>query len=449
MASADPDATASAQGAPAPTLTRGFLFSDLRGYTAFVESRGAAAGAELLDRYRVMVREAVVRYRGAEIKTEGDSFYVVFSSVSGAVACALEIVRTAAEASSQAGDAPIRVGIGVNAGETVETPEGYVGSAVNLAARLCSAAAAGEVLVSQTVRDLTANTADVRFEPAGRRHLKGIAEPVVVHRAVAADTPVSRKRPSPLRSRAWLLGAAGAVVVGGIVVALIASGTVARLVGSAPVTPSVVPSASASSAPVITDIAIPTFVEGEPDPTPVPLTSGMYRLTAFRPRTTFTITAPGWQAIEDAADTFELDPAGGGYVIGAVIQVVSTGPCITSPTRLLDPTAHGLVEWLQSTSYVKASDPTPVTAGGYAGLSLEISQAGPPPEGCGDGRGGVSLFRVGDHVFFLRPNERVLVVALDVGRQPVTLLVGAQDQATYDAIVPAARRIIQSIVLAP
>ena len=77
------------------TITRGFLFADLRGYTAFVEQRGAAAAAELLTRYRALAREAIGRFGGAEIKTEGDSFYVVFDSVSSAVRCGLAIVADA------------------------------------------------------------------------------------------------------------------------------------------------------------------------------------------------------------------------------------------------------------------------------------------------------------------------------------------------------------------
>src|SRR5437773_1670563 len=94
------------------SVTRGFLFSDLRGYTDFVETHGAAAAASLLDRYRTLVREAIQSFGGAEIKTEGDSFYVVFNSVSGAVRCGLVITRSAMADALEHGDHPIRVGIG-------------------------------------------------------------------------------------------------------------------------------------------------------------------------------------------------------------------------------------------------------------------------------------------------------------------------------------------------
>jgi class 3 adenylate cyclase len=72
-------------------LTHGFLFSDLRGFTAFTETRGDGAAADLLDRYRTLVRAVIVKLGGAEIKTEGDSFYVVFPSASRAVAAGLAI----------------------------------------------------------------------------------------------------------------------------------------------------------------------------------------------------------------------------------------------------------------------------------------------------------------------------------------------------------------------
>ena len=137
------------------SITRGFLFADLRGYTDFVESHGAVAAASLLSRYRALAREAIGRFGGAEIKTEGDSFYVVFGSVSGAVRCGLALVAEAAAASGEHPEEPIRVGVGIHAGETVELDDGYVGSAVNIAARLCAQAGPGEVIVSETVRALT------------------------------------------------------------------------------------------------------------------------------------------------------------------------------------------------------------------------------------------------------------------------------------------------------
>jgi class 3 adenylate cyclase len=199
--------------------TRGFLFADLRGYTAYLGARGADEAASLLERYRRLVRTAVEAHDGAEIRTEGDSFYVVFPDASSAVACGLAIVAGAERARADDPEHPISVGVGVHAGETIETDEGYVGTAVNLAARLCAAAPAGAVLVSDTVRALTAGVAPVRYEPGGRRRFKGIGEPVATFRALDMAAP----SPAATHRRRWplVLGAAAGLSVAAITVALV------------------------------------------------------------------------------------------------------------------------------------------------------------------------------------------------------------------------------------
>ena len=178
--------------------TRGFLFADLRDYTRFAEEHGDAAAADILRRYRLIVREVIARHDGAEIRTEGDGFYVVFRSVSMAVQAGLAILEGAAEASVDA--APIRPGIGINAGETADTEEGIVSTAVNVAARVCALAPPGELLVTDTVRALTRTYLDVRFLPRGAKRLKNIAEPIELFRVVppmAPDAPVPRRWTKP------------------------------------------------------------------------------------------------------------------------------------------------------------------------------------------------------------------------------------------------------------
>jgi class 3 adenylate cyclase len=90
-----PDAEFPVRGSTAAAAYRGFLFADLRGFTAFVEARGEKSAAELLDAYRGLVREQVGTHAGGEIRTEGDSFYVVFPSARPAVACGLGIAAAA------------------------------------------------------------------------------------------------------------------------------------------------------------------------------------------------------------------------------------------------------------------------------------------------------------------------------------------------------------------
>ncbi len=192
--------------------TKGFLFCDLRGYTAFIERSGDQAAAELLAVYRELVREVIARHEGAEIRTEGDSVYVVFPAASGAVEAGLGIVAGAAERSTK--ERPIAVGVGVHAGETVATTEGLVGGAVNIAARVCAKAQAGEVLVTDTVRALTRTYLPYRFTSLGTQSLKGIAGGIPLYRVEAVPTSGRarlRRQLGARRGRLVLLG--GAVVV--------------------------------------------------------------------------------------------------------------------------------------------------------------------------------------------------------------------------------------------
>jgi class 3 adenylate cyclase/ABC-type branched-subunit amino acid transport system substrate-binding protein len=194
-------------------ITRGFLFADLRGYTDFVEQRGAAAAAALLARYRALARDAIGRFGGAEIKTEGDSFYIVFDSVSSAVRCGLAIAADARAANAEHPQEPIHVGIGVHAGETIEADGGYVGSPVNIAARICAQAGAGEVLVSETVRALTRTLLPVAFRSRGRRGLKGIADPIELFAVEEATSwPSTPRRGLSHRTRGALAGGVAVVL---------------------------------------------------------------------------------------------------------------------------------------------------------------------------------------------------------------------------------------------
>ena len=193
---------------------RGFLFADLRGYTAFGEAHGDRAAADLLDAYRVLVRDEVARHAGAEIRTEGDSFYVVFASARDAVACGISIVDAAARYSVERPDAPLRIGIGINAGETVQRGEAFVGSAVNLAARVCAEARAGEVLVTATVRDVVRGGSTLRFVPRGVRRFKGIADRVPVFAVTASQPQGPRASSWPMTPSAAGIAIAAAVVVG-------------------------------------------------------------------------------------------------------------------------------------------------------------------------------------------------------------------------------------------
>jgi len=153
---------------------RAFLFADLRDYTAFVEREGDRAAAELISSYRTLIRDHLAKHEGAELKTEGDSFYIVFPSPSRAVAFGAEVFRSA-----HADGAPrIRFGVGIHVGETVPLDGQFVGSAVNVAARVGAMAADGELLVTDTVRGLIRTSGDFSYDDRGTVTLKGVSEPM-------------------------------------------------------------------------------------------------------------------------------------------------------------------------------------------------------------------------------------------------------------------------------
>lgn len=170
-----------------------FLFSDLRGYTAYVERMGDAAARRLLQTYRGIVRRSVAREKGAEIKTEGDSFYVVFTSSASAVRCGIAIQRTAARRRKDV----LEIGIGIHAGEVLPFDHQYVGGAVNIAARLAAAAGPGEILISETVRGLMRTAVRVRLEDRGLLMLKGVAEPIQAYAIRVAPVPLPHPAVSP------------------------------------------------------------------------------------------------------------------------------------------------------------------------------------------------------------------------------------------------------------
>lgn len=184
-------AKASSRGTRAAPTTRAFLFSDLRGYTSFVEKHGDRAAARLLRDYRALVRREVARLNGAEIKTEGDSFYVVFESPIAALDCAATILRRTQTRNAKQPDATIEVGIGLHAGEVLPHDDQYVGSAVIVAARLCSKAQTGELVISDTFRGLIRTGHSYAMTDLGALELKGLSEPI---RAWSVDWRESASR---------------------------------------------------------------------------------------------------------------------------------------------------------------------------------------------------------------------------------------------------------------
>ena len=178
---------------PAPkraraATTRAFLFSDLRDYTTYVETRGDREAAKLLRDYRSLIRREVARFDGAEVKTEGDSFYVVFESASAALDCAVAIARKVAAHNEKEPARPLKVGMGIHAGETIAFDQQFVGSAVNVASRLASQAQGGDIIVSGTFRGLVRTGRSYPMTLLGPLTLKGVSEPIDAWNVTAIES---------------------------------------------------------------------------------------------------------------------------------------------------------------------------------------------------------------------------------------------------------------------
>jgi class 3 adenylate cyclase len=164
--------------APRPTRQPpAIAFLDLTGYTALAEERGDEAAAELAADLAGVVQDAARTNGGRPVKWLGDGVMFHFDDPTGAVHGGLELVEQTEEAMS----VPARIGI--NAGAVIVQEGDYFGRTVNVAARIADFARPHEVLVSEEAR-LVADDSQVAFELVGDVPLKGVSNPVRLHKAV-------------------------------------------------------------------------------------------------------------------------------------------------------------------------------------------------------------------------------------------------------------------------
>ncbi|WP_170134878.1 adenylate/guanylate cyclase domain-containing protein [Acuticoccus kandeliae] len=170
------------------------LFSDIRGYTAFAESRDPSVVVDVLNLFFRNQTDIVLRHGGDVDKFVGDQIMAVFlreEMAADAVACALEIQDDMQRVIDEHPDLDLKVGIGVDVGDVVMGAMGsrtrmdftVLGDRVNIAARLCSAAPPGETFVSTDAATAAARRPGFRFTPMEPLHLKGKGLPVAVFKA--------------------------------------------------------------------------------------------------------------------------------------------------------------------------------------------------------------------------------------------------------------------------
>ena len=145
--------------------------------TALRQRLGDAQAQEVLRTHNTIVRDALSPQSGREIKHTGDGIMASFPSASGALECAIAIQRGVAAHTEQEPETPLRVYIGLNAGEPIVEERDLFGTSVDLAKRICDQAEPGQILASLVVRELAAGK-DFLFSDRGETALRGFEDPV-------------------------------------------------------------------------------------------------------------------------------------------------------------------------------------------------------------------------------------------------------------------------------
>jgi adenylate cyclase len=179
----------------APELERrlvAILAADVEGYSRLMHDDEETTMATLSSR-RLLIDNLISQYRGRIANTAGDSVLAEFVSVLDAVTCALEIQKAMAEANEATPDRPMRLRIGVNAGDIMVKEGDIFGDGVNVAARLEGLVKGGEICVSRGIRDHLRHRDGLAFEDLGEQLVKNIAHPIRAFRLRIAEGTVQQE----------------------------------------------------------------------------------------------------------------------------------------------------------------------------------------------------------------------------------------------------------------
>jgi class 3 adenylate cyclase len=146
-------------------------------YAGMTERLGDRVSRALLRDHHRIVREALSRHGGREIKVQGDGFMLAFGGAARALRCAMDIQRAFADYTPPAAGEQIAVHIGIHTGDAVNEGDDYLGLTVIVASRLADAAGSGEILVSSLSEQLVQGSGEFIFDGYGDTPLKGMTRP--------------------------------------------------------------------------------------------------------------------------------------------------------------------------------------------------------------------------------------------------------------------------------
>lgn len=170
---------------PMGTLT--LLFADIEGSTQLLHQLGERYTL-LQTEYLHLLRTSFLQWNGYEVDTQGDAFFVVFARATDAISAAIGSQRSLAT-HLWPGEVTVRVRMGLHTGTPERTALGYIGLDVNYAARLMHTAYGGQVLLSQTTRELIKHTLpiDVSLLDLGEHRLRDFPNPRRIFQLAISD----------------------------------------------------------------------------------------------------------------------------------------------------------------------------------------------------------------------------------------------------------------------
>jgi class 3 adenylate cyclase len=168
--------TGARSGGEGDVQTMTVLFTDIVASTGHQARVGRGEWSRLTDHHDAMVRSALARHRGHEVKTTGDGFLDTFDATGRALGCATEILAGAK-------DIGLNLRAGVHTGEVEVRGDDIAGLAVTIAKRVCDLASPDQVWVTEMVRGMMVGTVSI-FEDQGEHELKGVPGTWKLYRAV-------------------------------------------------------------------------------------------------------------------------------------------------------------------------------------------------------------------------------------------------------------------------
>lgn len=193
---------AAERSGPPGTIEAAMVFIDLTSFTSLTSVMGDEAAADVIDRFDRLVRPMVLDHGGTLVKQIGDAFMLAFGKAADAVVFSVAFANAALREENFPA-----IRIGINFGPVLFRVGDYVGNTVNIASRLSTSAAAGEIVMTEPVAR-AAERAEVPVEEVGVRLLRGVSDPLNLYRVIRPRESAPSRDPvcgMYVTSRNWRL----------------------------------------------------------------------------------------------------------------------------------------------------------------------------------------------------------------------------------------------------